>query len=104
VISAGEKSRLRALGRRHPTIAPGPGRPARCELEYRRGGTLADLGAWDVHHANPFGRVEEASGIVPFGGLVEQVMSVEPHASARRVFWIVDNGSSHAGRASDGAA
>jgi hypothetical protein len=27
-------------------------------------------------------------------------MSTEPYASARRVFWIVDNGSSHAGRAS----
>ena len=27
-------------------------------------------------------------------------MSSEPYASARRVFWIVDNGSSHAGKAS----
>jgi hypothetical protein len=32
--------------------------------------------------------------------LVEQVMTSEPHASAGRVFWLVDNGSSHAGRAS----
>jgi hypothetical protein len=32
--------------------------------------------------------------------LVEQVMTTEPYASARRVFWIVDNASSHAGRAS----
>jgi DDE superfamily endonuclease len=27
-------------------------------------------------------------------------MTTEPYASARRVFWVVDNGSSHAGRAS----
>jgi hypothetical protein len=27
-------------------------------------------------------------------------MTTEPYASARRVFWIVDNGSSHAGQAS----
>jgi transposase len=27
-------------------------------------------------------------------------MTTEPYASARRVFWIVDNGSSHRGRAS----
>ncbi|MBA3844313.1 MAG: transposase [Actinobacteria bacterium] len=27
-------------------------------------------------------------------------MSVEPYASARTVYWIVDNGSSHAGNAS----
>jgi hypothetical protein len=30
--------------------------------------------------------------------LVEQVMTQEPYASAKRVFWIVDNGSSHRGR------
>jgi DDE superfamily endonuclease len=27
-------------------------------------------------------------------------MTVEPYASARTVFWVVDNGSSHAGQAS----
>jgi DDE superfamily endonuclease len=31
---------------------------------------------------------------------VEQVMGSQPYASARRVFWIVDNGSSHRGQAS----
>jgi hypothetical protein len=31
---------------------------------------------------------------------VEQVMTSEPHASARTVYWIVDNGSSHAGKTS----
>jgi hypothetical protein len=30
--------------------------------------------------------------------LVEQVMSQEPYKSAKRVFWIVDNGSSHRGQ------
>jgi len=32
--------------------------------------------------------------------LAEQVMTVEPYASARRVYWIVDNGSSHTGQRS----
>lgn len=32
--------------------------------------------------------------------LVDQVMTVEPYRSARTVFWIVDNGSSHAGKTS----
>ena len=101
VISADEKSQLQALGRRHPhhsrrRRAPG----AACEFDYRRGGTLAYLAAWDVHHARLFGRVEAKTGIEPFGRLVEEVMSAEPYASARRVFWVVDNGSSHAGRAS----
>ncbi|MFZ0974958.1 MAG: hypothetical protein WAN22_22210, partial [Solirubrobacteraceae bacterium] len=97
VISADEKSQLQALGRRHETSAPGPGRPSRYEFEYERGGTLAYLAAWDVHHANLFDRIEPSTGIEPFGRLVEQVMSSEPYASARTVYWIVDNGSSHAG-------
>ena len=70
------------------------------EVEYRRGGTLAYLAAWDVHHARIFGRCEQKTGIEPFGRLVEQVMSTEPYASAKTVFWIVDNCSSHAGKTS----
>ena len=100
VVCADEKSQLQALGRRHKTVPVGPGRPALVEFEYRRGGTLAYLAAWDVHHANLFDRVAAKTGIEPFGRLVEQVMTTEPYASARRVFWIVDNGSSHAGKTS----
>jgi hypothetical protein len=100
VVCADEKSQLQALGRRHPTLPPAPGRPALVEFDYRRGGTLASLAAWDVHHARLFDRCEQRTGIEPFGRLVEQVMSAEPYASARTVFWIVDNGSSHAGRTS----
>jgi hypothetical protein len=100
VICADEKSQLQALARRHETVAATPGRPALVEFEYKRGGTLAYLAAWDVHHARLFGRCESKTGIAPFGRLVEQVMNTEPYASARRVFWIVDNGSSHAGRRS----
>src|SRR3954471_20722067 len=100
VICADEKSRLQALRRRHPTVPAGPGRPALVEFEYRRGGTLAYLAAWDVHHARLFDRVEASTGIDPFGRLVEQVMTSEPYKSARRVFWVVDNGSSHAGQRS----
>ena len=100
VICADEKSQLQALGRRHQTVPVGPGRPTLVEFEYRRGGTLAYLAAWDVHHANLFDRVEQKTGIEPFERLVEQVMTTQPYASARRVFWIVDNGSSHAGKTS----
>lgn len=100
VICADEKSQLQALGRKHPTVPVASGRPALVEFEYKRGGTLAYLAAWDVHHANLFDRVEAKTGIDPFGRLVEQVMTAEPYASARRVFWIVDNGSSHAGKTS----
>jgi transposase len=100
VISADEKSQLQALRRRHPDQAPGPGRTRRVEFEYTRGGTLAYFAAYDVHHARVMGRIAPKTGIVPFTELVEHVMTTEPYASAKRVFWVVDNGSSHAGQAS----
>ena len=100
VISADEKSQLQALRRRHQDLPAGPGRIRRVEFEYRRGGTLAYLAALDVHQATVFGRCAPTTGIEPFRELVEQVMSQEPYASARRVFWVVDNGSSHAGHIS----
>jgi transposase len=100
VISADEKSQLQALRRRHPDLPPAPGRVRRQEFEYRRGGTLAYLAAYDVHHARVIGRCAASTGIEPFAQLVEQVMTRQPYASARRVFWIVDNGSSHNGQRS----
>jgi hypothetical protein len=72
----------------------------RVEHEYQRRGALAYLAAWDVHHARLFGRCEPTTGIEPFDRLAAQVMTVEPYASAARVFWVVDNGSSHRGQAS----
>ena len=57
------------------------------------------LAAWDVHRAKLFGRCEPTTGIEPFDRLVDQVMTAEPYRSARRVFWVLDNGSSHRGRA-----
>ena len=69
----------------------------RVENEYRRGGTLAYLAAYDVHRAQVIGRCAPTTGIAPFTALVDQVMTSEPYASARRVFWVVDNGSSHRG-------
>ncbi len=98
VISADEKTSIQARVRCHPTLRPAPGRDARVEHEYDRGGALAYLAAWDVHRAKVFGRCEPTTGIVPFGRLVDQVMTAEPYASARRVFWVVDNGSSHRGQ------
>ena len=100
VISADEKSQLQALRRRHRGQPPAPGRTRRVEFEYRRGGTLAYFAAYDVHRAHVIGQIAAKTGIEPFTDLVEQVMTTEPYASARRVFWVVDNGSSHNGQAS----
>ena len=86
-----------ARRRKHPTLAPGPARPMRVEHEYFRTGALTYLAAWDVHHAKLFGRCEAKTTIGAVDRLVEQVMTTEPYRSARRVFWIADNCSSHRG-------
>ena len=98
VISADEKTSIQARIRKHPTTPPGSGEPMRVEHEYNRGGALVYLAAWDVHRAKIFGRCEAKSGIKPFDRLVDQVMLQEPYKTANRVFWIVDNGSSHRGQ------
>jgi transposase len=98
VISADEKTSIQARCRCHPTLPPGKSRTMRVNHDYDRGGAVAYLAAYDVHRAKVFGRCEP-TGIEPFRGLVEQVMTAEPYASADRVFWIVDNGSSHRGQA-----
>ena len=97
VISADEKTSIQARIRLHPTLPPQPKETMRVEFEYERGGALAYLAAWDVRRARIFGRCENTTGIDPFGRLVQQVMEQEPYRNAARVFWIVDNGSSHRG-------
>ncbi|WP_327092550.1 transposase [Nonomuraea sp. NBC_01738] len=95
VISADEKPGVQARMRIHLPLPPAQGRAIRIESEYHRLGTLAYLAAYDVHRARVMGRCEPSTGIKPFTALVDQVMRSEPYASARRVFWVVDNGSSH---------
>jgi transposase len=100
VISADEKTSIQARCRCHPTLPPGRARVMRVEHEYERRGALAYLAAWDVHHARLFGRCEPTTGIERFDRLVAQVMTTQPYAAAERVYWVVDNGSSHRGQAS----
>jgi len=99
VICADEKTSIQARCRCHPALPPGKARAMRVEHDYDRGGAVAYLAAWDVHRGRVAGRCEDTTGIAPFSRLVAQVMTTEPYASANRVFWIVDNGSSHRGAA-----
>jgi DDE superfamily endonuclease len=100
ILSADEKTSIQARRRGHPSLEPAPGRPLRIEPEYERGGALQYLAAWDVRRGYVMGRCEFRTGIQPFGRLVTQVMEQEPYCSGERVFWVVDNGSSHRGAAS----
>lgn len=80
VISADEKTSIQARRRLHASEPSGPDeRRMKVEHEYERMGAWAYIAAWDVHRAKVFGRSDR---------------------EARKVFWIVDNGSSHRGQAS----
>jgi hypothetical protein len=100
VVCTDEKTSIQARLRIHPSQPPRPNRPMRVEHEYARGGAWAYLAALDVHRAKVFGRCETTTGIAPFERLVDQVMGQWPYREARRIFWIMDNGSSHRGEAS----
>ena len=100
VISADEKTSIQARGRVAPGQGPAPGQTRRVEFEYERGGALAYVAAWDVRRAKLFGLCVPTTGIEPHHRLVDLVMGQEPYRSARRVFWVTDNGSSHRGAAS----
>ena len=99
VISADEKTSIQARCRCHPTLPAGKARQIRVNHDYHRRGAVAYLAGYDVHRGKVFGRCENTTGIAAFTNLVAQVMTREPYASADRVFWIVDNGSSHRGQA-----
>lgn len=100
VICADEKTSIQARERLVPTTPPCPGHAGRVEHEYKRRGALAYLAGWDVHRAKVFGLCRPCNGIDSFHDLVDHVMTREPYSSARRVFWITDNGSSHRGEGS----
>ena len=97
VISSDEKTSIQARRRLVPTTPSTVGRVARVEHEYERKGALAYIAAWDVHRAKLFGLCRATTGIASFHDMVDMVMNQEPYRSARRVFWITDNGSSHRG-------
>ncbi len=107
VVSSDEKTSIQARIREDPTLEPAPGRRRRVASKYKRGGALQYLAAWDVQQGRVMGRCEARTGIEPFGRLVKQVMEHPEYRTPfgrsdvrGRVFWVVDNGSSHRGLAS----
>lgn len=99
VVSADEKTSIQARRPKYNTLPTQPGNPMKIEHEYTRCGAWAYLAALDVHRAKLFGRCERRTGIKPFDRLIDDVMTQAPYDTARRVFLIVDNGSSHRGAA-----
>jgi hypothetical protein len=97
ILSTDEKTSIQARSPIHATLPTAADRPMRVEHEYKRLGAWAYMAAWDVRRARIHGLCERKTGIEPFERLVDLVMRQEPYRSAARVFWIMDNGSSHRG-------
>jgi DDE superfamily endonuclease len=100
VLSSDEKTSIQARRRVHAETPPKRKRRRRVEPEYKRMGALQYMAAWDVGRGTVLGRCEAKTGIEPFGRLVDQILEQEPYSAAERLFLIVDNGSSHRGKAS----
>jgi DDE superfamily endonuclease len=100
VLSSDEKTSIQARCRPHAEMPPEPGQTRRIETEYERRGAVQYLAVWDVHRGIVMGRCEAKTGIEPFGRLASQILKQEPYCDAKRLFLIVDNGSSHRGQRS----
>ena len=104
VLCMDEKTSIQARQRCHEETPPKSKgkqkRKRRIEPEYKRKGALQYLAAWDVHRGIVLGRCEAKTGIKPFGRLVDQALEQEPYHDAERLFFVVDNGSSHRGQTS----
>lgn len=79
--------------------APKPKQPQRHDSDYKRHGTTTYFAARDVKIGKVMGRNAERGTRAEFDELVAMVMGQEPYLSAKRVFWIIDNGPAHCGQA-----
>lgn len=62
VLCVDEKTQIQALRRRFASRSPAPGEPGRYEFEYRRGGVLALIGAFNVATGEVFAECREHRG------------------------------------------
>lgn len=95
IFSGDEKPGLLLRSRCHPTVVPSPGHCGLQEFEYRRHGTAVLLSLMEIGSGRVFHRTVPKNGIVPFQALLQEVVEQEPYRSARRLFFVVDNGGSH---------
>lgn len=95
VFCIDEKTCIPALGRPMPTQPPLPGRPIRVEHEYHQNGTVIYVAALNLENGRVYGEFPDSNNKANFGAFVDRLMAREPCRSARRVFFIVDNGGAH---------
>jgi transposase len=88
VLCVDEKTQIQALRRRFPSRWPTPGELGRYEFEYRRGGVLALLAAFNVATGNVFAQCSEHRGAADLLTFMEALAERHPHGT---VYIIWDN-------------
>lgn len=78
VLCVDEKTQIQALRRRFPGRRPAPGAPGRYEFEYRRGGVLALIGAFNVVTGDVFAQCRERRGAADLIAFMEAVAKRYP--------------------------
>ena len=100
VISCDEKTSIQARCRCHPTLPPGIARMMRVEHEYDRGGAVAYPGRLRRPPGPPDGPLRTQHRHHALRGARRTGHDPGALRQRERVFWVVDNGSSHRGQAS----
>jgi transposase len=97
VLSIDEKTAIAARSRRHPGLAPAPGRAARQEFEYIRHGTVSIVAALNVRTGEVLTETITRNDSVTFQTFLTMLdASIDP---ATPIHAVLDNGSSHAAKA-----
>jgi len=94
VLSFDQKTSIQARARRHPSVPPHSGHPQLVEHEYERQGALHLLACLDVHSGRVWGRCYARKRRAETEAFVNELFSCEPYASAKRIHFILDNGTS----------
>jgi transposase len=92
VLCIDEKTGMQALGRKHPSRLPEPGRQGRLEYEYIRRGTRALIAAFNPHTGKVFGHVRPRRGAVELVTFMEEIARRYPTGDIH-IIW--DNLNTH---------
>lgn len=92
VLCVDEKTQIQALRRRFPGRRPAPGEPGRYEFEYRRGGVLALIGAFNVATGDVFAQCRERRTAADLVAFMEAVAERYPTGI---VYVVWDNLDTH---------
>lgn len=96
VLSGDEKPGLLLRTRCKSTVQPTFAKAGLIEFEYRRHGTATLLAFLDINSGSICHETVAKGGIQPFKALIDKLLEQEQYRTASRLFFVIDNGSSHA--------